>query len=679
MQNRFGLKDFVLLIIVALVGLSVWLAMVQEDRRFKMIRTLSASSISHEQALARIQRAVEQGARTAPADSAALERIAQLADEQRRTNELLTRLLDAVSNAPRDALPDAAGALKLPDRPSGDGSTAAPGLAAAWARPGDAPITRHEPWGFATDGRDNPDHLVGGEFVEVFEAKPAKITPVLGEDTYSRRIQDLVLDRLAEYDPITLKLRGVLAEAWQYDPDGYWLRVKLRENAVFSDGHPVTADDVVYSFHGYVNNPELETESLRSIMTQVESYTKVSDYVVDIKFKEPNAYNLDAALVFYVLPSHFYSKLTPKQINQGTGLLMGSGPFKLLDLDIENQWAPPQPIVLVRNEQYWAEKPSLARLRWMFIEDERARLTTYTNSEADMILPSSPQFVELTSDPQWHEKHHSLNWVCMRSPWSFIAWQCGPRNGKLTPFHDKRVRQAMTLALDRERMIRDIWAGVGTVATGAYNAPSPACNPDITPWPYDPERAKALLAEAGWIDRDGDGTLENERGDQFTFEFTRTASGTISERIGKYIEDQCAKIGIRCNQRVVDWANYDQILKTRDFDSLIMSWSASSPESDPSQIWHSRSIENQGHNFVQWRHPDQDPIIEKIRTSLDFNERMKAFHQFHALLHEEQPYTFVRVTPWLRFVSKRFNNVRPYPKGIEQREFYISETYDRGL
>lgn len=626
MQNKFGLKDFIVIVGLLAIIVSVWLTMKQDDQRFKQNLEL-------------------------------LSRISSLEQQVAQVNETLR---DGIAVATPAPLPGA----------SAEGSPAAPprGRSTAWARP-DVEILWQPAWDFARDPRDQPGYRPGGEFTEAFEAQPSKLTPVLGEDTYSRRIQDQVCDRLAEYDPETLDLRGTLAEAWQYDPAGMWLRVKIRDEARFSDGTPVTAEDVRWTFHDYVNNPELETESLRSILTQIDRVEVIDERVAEYHFKEPNAYNLSAALQIYVLPSHFYQRFTPTQINQSTSLVMGSGPFKMKTLDPDNQWSPGQDIVLVRNELYWGPRPALAGLRFRTITNEQARLTAFRNGEVDMINPASPQFVEVVDEPRWDETAHSLKWVNMRSGYSFVAWQCGPRNGKLTPFHDKRVRRAMTHLLDRERMIRDIWSGIGEVAVGPNNPPSPAANPSIEPYPYDLSLARSLLEEAGWVDRDGDHVLENERGDEFSFEFTRSSGSQISERIAKFVTDSCAAVGIRCTDRPVDWAMYDQILKTRDFDALIMAWSASAPESDPSQIWHTDSIQNQGHNFIQWD-AGQDEIIERIRTTLDFEQRMQAFHEFHSLVHEEQPYTFVRIAPWLRFISKEFANVHPYPKGLEQREYF---------
>lgn len=621
MQNKFGFKDFVLMMLVVVVGLLTLMNMRQGDRQWKQNQDITSKVSTVEQQLAKLERNLLSGnISVASGQNGATRSQGQQRDE-------------------------------------------------SWARPGGVPVEWQPAVEFANPPYDMEGYQLGGQFTEVYEAQPLKLTPVLAEDVYGRRINDQVCEFLADFNPETLDLEGTLAEAWQYDPNGYWLRVKLRENINFSDGVEVTAEDVVYTLKEYINNPELETESLRSIMTQITDAEVISEKVVEFTFNEPDAYNMQAALQFYILPKHFYSKLTPAQINQGTALLMGSGPFKLENLDIDNQWSPGQDIVLVRNEQYWGPKPALKSLRYLTITEDIARLTEFRNGNASMIRPSSPQYAEVSREPGWDEKAYSLDWVNMRSGYSFIGWQCGPRNGKLTPFHDKRVRQAMTMILDRNLIINDIYDGIGEIATGPNNPPSPAANPEVEPWPYNPERAKSLLQEAGWVDRDNDGILENERGDEFSFEFTRASGGQTIERFQKYLIDQCASVGIRCTPKIVDWSLYDQILKNRDFDSITLAWAASAPESDPKQIWHTDSIQNQGHNFIQWD-AGQDQYIDGIKATLDYEKRMGIFHQFHALIHEEQPYTFLRVSPWLRFIDADFKNVHTYPKGVEQREFY---------
>lgn len=659
MQNKFGLKDFVLIVLVLLLGVFMLLNIKEGDRRWEKSQELLAKVGTVEQQVAKLDRNIQDS------ESATQEIVSGIAAVNQRIVNLDEMLQSGAFRVNTSGTPAQSGSSTDRD------TNRVASTDEDWARPGGVPVVWQPKIRFESEPFDLEGYQLGGEFTEVFEAQPSKLTPVLAEDVYGRRVDDQICETLADFNPTTLEVEGILAEAWQYDPNGYWLRVKLRENINFSDGVEVTAEDVRWSFHDYINNPELETESLRSILTSIKKVEVISEKVVEFTFVEPDAYNLQAALMFYILPKHFYIKLTPSQINQSTALAMGSGPYKIENLDVDSQWAPGQPIILVRNEQYWGPKPALESLRFLTITQDIARLTEFRNSNASMIRPSSPQFAKVSREQGWDDFAYSLDWINIRSGYSFIGWQCGPRNGKLTPFHDKRVRQAMTLILDRQLIIDDIYEGIGNVAVGPNNAPSPAANPNISPMPYDPDRAKELLAEAGWIDTDNDGILENERGDEFVFEFTRASGGQTIERFQKYLVDQCASVGIRCNPKIVDWSLYDQIMKNRDFDAITLAWSATAPESDPKQIWHTDSIQNQGHNFIQWD-AGQDQYIDGIKATLDYEERMKIFHQFHALVHEEQPYTFVRVSPWLRFINKDFQNVHTYPKGLEQREYYYA-------
>jgi peptide/nickel transport system substrate-binding protein len=226
-------------------------------------------------------------------------------------------------------------------------------------------------------------------------------------------------------------------------------------------------------------------------------------------------------------------------------------------------------------------------------------------------------------------------------------------------------------------MIRDIWEGVGEISTGPNSPSSPSSNPDVSPWPYDPVKSDQLFVESGWEDKDGDGIREYqlddgvfEKGEKFQFEFTITKSGSSSERIVSYLRAQCLKNGIVCNPRMVDWSYYSQMLKNRDFDAMIMGWSANSPESDPKQIWHSSSILDQGDNFIQWNNSEADALIDQGRQTMNAAGRMKSWQAFHAVVHEDQPYTFLRVVPWLRFLKNDVGNVVEYPVGLDRSEFF---------
>jgi peptide/nickel transport system substrate-binding protein len=629
MQNRFGIKDFVFLVVLLATLGSVWLSMVQKTRMELAQQGLSAKLADIEQQVAQVSRKLESGGVVRGATAAST-----------------TTAATAVST----------------DQ--------------SWARPG----VKVEHWAAphcAIDPTTIPGFGMGGEFTELFEAQPAKLTPYISSDVYSTRVLDRVCESLSTFDPKTLRLVGALADGWQIDPDGLWIRAHINPRARFSDGTPVTSEDIRWTYMDFINNPLIEAERARSTQDNLKEVKVVDGLTVDFIFKEAFFTNILIALGNPILPKHYYAKFEPSQINQGTGITMGSGRFRLAKLpsgpeDLSNQWTPGEDVVLVRNEQYWAEKPALERMRFKSIKDDLGRLVAYRNGEGSMMLPTSPQFNKvLKEEPEFEKSNYALKWTNMRCGYSFIAWQCGPRSGKnLTPFADKRVRRAMTMLLDRERMIRDIWDGIGIVSKGPNNPESPASDPAVQPLPFDQDQAKQLLAEAGWKDRDGDGILENEKGDKFTFEYTYATGGEISERLARFVKDSYGKAGIIVTTRPVDWSRYQELLKLRDFDAITMGWGANSPESDPRQIFHSESIKEGGDNFTQWVNKDCDALIEKGRRTMDEATRMAVWRQFEACIAEDQPYTFVRVAPWLRFVKRDFGNVNTYKTGLEPQEFF---------
>lgn len=623
MQNKFGLKDLVLYILVFGLAITVWLKMYQQDRQWEKTQDVLGKLTGLESQISRIQDRLESGVTAAP--------------------------------SPRVAA----------------GGQSPGAQDESWARPG-VKVEWQPPYGPATDPRQQPNFTPGGECTEVWEAQLPRITPYVSTDSYSRRVQELVLQSLGDYDPLTLELRGQIADAWQIDPSGLWLRAHIRAGVRFSDGQPVTAEDFRWTFHDYIMNEQIDAERVRSfIRDSIKKVSAIDDRTVEFEFVQPLASNIDNALrTLLVVPKHVYSVLTPGQINRSTGLLVGSGPFRLRDFNPESQWVPPADIILERNEQFWGIKPPLETLRFGVITSEVPRLNAFKKGDADIITPASTQFRSMQQDPSWRDNAQYLEWTNMRSGYSFIAWNCGERNGKLTPFHDKRVRRAMTLMLDRDRMIRDIWSGVGIVAKGNQNPEGPAANRDIKPWPYDPAQARALLKEAGWEDRDGDGQLEDARGNPFEFEFSYASGGEIAERIARFVSDAYAAGGIKVRLRPADWSIYQNFMKLRDFDALTLAWSASSPESDPKQIFHSASIKNQGDNFAQWSSPEADRLIDAGRRELNRDQRMLYWQKLEAVLHDEQPYTFIRVPPWLRIVNPGVKNIRPYFKGLQHDEFF---------
>ncbi|MBM4111715.1 MAG: ABC transporter substrate-binding protein, partial [Phycisphaerae bacterium] len=166
------------------------------------------------------------------------------------------------------------------------------------------------------------------------------------------------------------------------------------------------------------------------------------------------------------------------------------------------------------------------------------------------------------------------------------------------------------------------------------------------------------------------GILEDASGKKFTFEYTYASGGEIAERIARFVKDSYAKAGIDVVTRPVEWSRYQEILKLRDFDAITLAWGANAPESDPRQIYHSESMREGGDNFVQWKSADADALIEQGRRTMDESERMLVWRQLEQVIAADQPYTFIRVAPWLRFVSRKYGNVNTYRTGLQPEEFF---------
>ncbi|MGD9790766.1 MAG: ABC transporter substrate-binding protein [Phycisphaerales bacterium] len=658
MQSKFGLKDLVLVLLVLGVGVLVFLGMMQDDRKWKELQQTKADIGEMKSTLGRLQSSNED-------QSVKVDQVGrEIRDLERSIDEKLAAWKPVVTIAPTTNADN-----------SGDTNEAKPDPAdrghPAWARPGVA-ISWQPAFEHVTDPTGQPGFSRGGEVTELINAQPSTVMPLVYKDVYGAWVFERVVEYLAKLNPQSLVLEGVLADAWQYSPDGTWLRVHIHPRARFSDGEPVKSDDVLWTFE-WMRNPQVEAERPRSITDVIDSITRVDDKTVEFTFKEVIFTNLDAAMnTFPILPKHVYENFTAEEYNRSTGRVVGSGPFRFRSVSKETQWAPPEPIVLERNEAYWGPKPAYERLRFVVISDDQGRMIAFDNASGDVTQPSSLQYVTKIKDKAWLERSEAHSWYNIRSGYSFIGWNCDKRDGKSTPFADRRVRRAMTMMLDRDKVVvHDLYEGLARTATGSFPSSTPQANPEIKPWPYDLEASRRLLAEAGWVDRDGSGILRNEAGDPFRFEFSFAKGSELTDKLAKYLKDQCAIMGIECTLRTMDWSVLMQEMDRRNFDAITMGWSPSRAESDPQQIWHSRYIQNQGDNFAQWNNPEADRLIEEGRQELDPEKRLKIWHRLHTILHEEQPYTFLVERPWNRFVSKRIGNFTEYRNGFQYEELFV--------
>jgi peptide/nickel transport system substrate-binding protein len=226
----------------------------------------------------------------------------------------------------------------------------------------------------------------------------------------------------------------------------------------------------------------------------------------------------------------------------------------------------------------------------------------------------------------------------------------------------------MTMLLNRESFVQNIWYGLGTVVTGNFFIDSPDYDKSIEPWPYDPETAAELLAEAGWIDRNGDGLLDKD-GVPFKFEFTYPSGSSTGEQLSTLLKESLAGAGIEMSIRQLEWALFTKLLDDRAYDAVTLGWSLP-VLADPYQVWHSSQVES-GSNYIGFVNAEADRIIENGRTEFDRDKRAAMYRRLHRILHEEQPYTFLFNRNSLVALDRRFSNVTVYPLGPDSTEWWV--------
>ena len=643
MDNRFTIKDFSFLSLIVVLLVAVVLAMIQYDRQWTTLLVIAEQSRNQNNNLA------------------------DLVKETRLLRQSIT-----------------SGRVQLTG--PGPGAGATPGIATTGPATA-AALDPKDPFYRQREAMLNPDYADGDWLVQNMGVKLSKITPFLSTDVYGASIQARVLESLAFRDAQTLEWRPLLATDWKIDdmsdawraelkkrmdagkaqdeaiedptmPPAVDITFNLRPNVVFSDGKPMTADDVVWSFN-WVCNEQVEAPRERAyIKENIRSVQKLGDLKVVYHFKKPYFEAFSLAAGQSVLPRHFYEQFTPEQFNQSVGFLMGTGAYRL---ETPTGWKPGQLMRLYRNERYWGVPAPFDQFVYNEIENDAAALVEFRNGNLDLFGAQPEQYVTLKDDPDINKKNNRFEYYSIAGGYSYIGWN-QKRGGKPTPFADKRVRQAMTLLIDRERMAQDLYKGYAKVADGPFNPASKQNSPDVSPYPFDPARAKALLKEAGYEDRNGDGILDGPGGVPLKFSLIYGNSNPLTERTVLAVKDGLARAGVVVELTPTDWPIMLQKLKDKDFDAITLGWSGGA-ETDIFQMFHTSQIKT-GDNVNSYSNPKLDGLITQARSTVDEAKRMPLWQQCHEILHEDQPYTFLLVRQSLVFIDKRIKNIKASDTGL---------------
>lgn len=272
-------------------------------------------------------------------------------------------------------------------------------------------------------------------------------------------------------------------------------------------------------------------------------------------------------------------------------------------------------------------------------EFKRGSLDTY-----NLLASQEKEFQDFLESPLYKNQKENDELVNRLSyfqrSFTWVGW-----NQKNPLFKSKAIRQALTIAIDRRRIIDEILGGKAVEIHGTFFVFSPSTDPNISPWPYDPLLAKRILEQEGFADLDGDGILEGEIDGKrvpFRFSLTYFVKNPTTKATCESIATQLKEIGIDCKLNGVDVTDLSSSIDEKSFDALFLAWGLATPPEDPRQLWHSSEAKKPGSsNAIGFSNKDADRIIERLEYEYNQEKRIELYHQFDRLIHEEQPYTFL--------------------------------------
>ncbi len=483
--------------------------------------------------------------------------------------------------------------------------------------------------------------------------------PLYTETAFAHEINHLMLLGLADLDDKS-DFQPELSQSWEFAEDNLSLTYHLRPDMRWADGHPISAEDVEFTYEliadPVVASPQKVAAELIKKVEIVDSLT------VRFHFKEPYPYQVfDTAEE--ILPKHVLEGVARDQLR---GHAFGrnplaSGPYKL------KQHKKQQYIELERNENYFGPKPHLEKIVFKIVPDETNLLTQLRSGEIDMMIGVPPAEVD-----QLKKANSNINIY----PVSGRLYYYVGYNESLPKFQDPRVRQALTMAMNRQEMIDALLYGFGKPCVGHIPPMIDwAYNDNIKPLPYDIEAAKDLMARAGWKDSDGDGWLD-KNGKIFEFSLKTDGANTIKSDIVVVIQQQLKAIGIKVALQPQEWTALMGQLKAKDFEAHLSGWSTSL-FIDPTPVFHSSATDL--FNYGSYANPQVDQLIEKGRAEMDRDKAAATWKTLQEIVYQDQHYSFLFWVDRVVAVNSRYANVNPVPLSslYELEKWYDSASTEK--
>ena len=459
-----------------------------------------------------------------------------------------------------------------------------------------------------------------GTLVVGLVAEPVNLDPAQVTDLNSNRVGRRIVETLVTFPDESTQVVPGLAESWAISKDGLKYTFKLRKGVSFHDGTPLNAEAVKFSIERQII-PEHPFNKLGKypfanyFFGNVKAVEAVDPQTVEFILKEPRASFLA------VLTAGAASIVSPTAVRKlGVDYPLtpvGTGPFKFV------AWDRGQRVVLEKNAGYWKHPVKIDRVIYRPIVEGQARLTELLTGALDLIVDTPPDFVpQLESNPK----------VMVLKQVGVHVWYLGINNQK-KPFDDKRVRQALNYAVNKEALVRDVLKGTGSFSRGPVLPNTWGADAALKAYPYDPERAKKLLAEAGY-----------PSGFSTTLWVPESGSGMqLPVAMSTVIQSNLKAVGVNVALQTMEWGAYLAKLRTKEQDLFALSWMAGNEDPDLVMypLLHSSQWTPNGPNRALYKNEKYDELLHQARLTTDQKKRAELYREAQRILVDDAPWVFV--------------------------------------
>ncbi len=484
------------------------------------------------------------------------------------------------------------------------------------------------------------------KIVIAFSNEPNRLNPIFLSDLNSFTLSGWIFNGLTRLDD-DLKIVGDLAESWSFSQDGLTIIFHLRKGVLWHDGKEFTSKDVLFTFNSIMASTIASPRS--SQFGPVESIDAPDPYTVQVRYREPYGSAL-MSWTIGVVPEHILRNTNPDQ-EAFDRSPVGTGPYRL------KEWEFGQKLVFEAFGQYFSGQPRIRHIVVRILPDAATRLLEMKKGNIDLMELTPLQFAKYTDNG-----FIVSNFVKYRSPcfrYTFFGFNLLDEK-----FKDKRVRDAIGYAIDREPLIGSVLFGLGEESTGPYPPKTWYSNDNARHVQYDPKKAAALFREAGWR-RDNDGLLRKGR-ENLSFTILTNFENEESSKVAQIIQSNLKALGVEVKINQLEWQTFrHDVINRHAFETVVLSrayiW-----DPDIFDLWHSSRRQQGDWNFMSYQSPQADSLLEKGRKTLELKQRAELYKTLHTVIANEKPCIFLYNADGLFIGHKKIKGIKPSPQGIYQ-------------